>query len=347
MEFRSQSRQIFILLPLLLLVSGCPAPLPEAAPDFVHDVGDGPAPWSHDRFDESAGKFTFAVISDLNGGERAGVFEVAVAQLALLRPEFVVTVGDLIDGGTEDTEKLTREWRDFDARAAEMPAPIVHVGGNHDLTNVAMRDFWARRYGPRYSHFVFKNVLFLLLDSEDYGEERMREIYLARIEAIEILEGDEPEKAAETAYFNMPERLTGEIGDAQASYFEDILARNPDVHWSFLFMHKPVWLREDSHGLARIETALGDRPYTVFNGHYHNFSHQERDGRDYIMLGTTGGSQRADLDGAFDHITLVTVAEGAPSIAHLRLDGILDKTGRIPANGETLCFQASKCGLEE
>jgi len=31
----------------------------------------------------------------------------------------------------------------------------------------------------------------------------------------------------------------------------------------------------------------------------------------------------------------------------LRLDGILDKTGHIPADGDSLCFQASKCKDEE
>jgi hypothetical protein len=31
-------------------------------------------------------------------------------------------------------------------------------------------------------------------------------------------------------------------------------------------------------------------------------------------------------------------------VVNLRLDGILDKTGRIPAGGEALCFEAAKCG---
>jgi len=38
------------------------------------------------------------------------------------------------------------------------------------------------------------------------------------------------------------------------------------------------------------------------------------------------------------------VADDGPSIAHLRLDGILGKDGAIPGGGAALCFQASACG---
>jgi hypothetical protein len=46
---------------------------------------------------------------------------------------------------------------------------------------------------------------------------------------------------------------------------------------------------------------------------------------------------------AFDHVTLVTVDEGEPSIVNLRMDGILDKSGHIPMDGDDLCYQASAC----
>ena len=108
-------------------------------------------------------------------------------------------------------------------------------------------------------------------------------------------------------------------------------------------MHKPVWQREEEGGMQLIESALANRPYTVFNGHFHSYSHTDRKNRDYIILGTTGGSQNDKDLMSFDHLTLVTMDDNEPSIANLRLDGILDKTGKVPLNGDTLCFQASKC----
>lgn len=338
MTFDGSSLARLLPLPTLLLLTSCSGPPPQI---FRHDIATTAKPWSHDRFDDQEGKFTFAIISDLNGGERERVFEVAIAQLSLLRPDLILSVGDLIDGGSEDRAKLTREWDDFDARASQATAPVFHVGGNHDLTNQTMRDVWVERYGARYYHFVYRAVLFLVLDTEDYTDERMQEIYLARAAALEV---EDPEKYEQTEYYRMPERVTGEIGSSQSEYFQEVIANNPDVRWTMLFMHKPVWQREDEPDFAAIESALSGRPYTVFNGHFHTYSHSLKNGRDHIMLGTTGGGQSADSDMSFDHVTLVTMSGDEPSIAHVRLDGVLDRTGHIPAGGDNLCFQASKCG---
>ena len=49
---------------------------------------------------------------------------------------------------------------------------------------------------------------------------------------------------------------------------------------------------------------------------------------------------------SFDHVTLVTMTDEGPSIANLKLEGILDKTGHIPLDGDNLCFQASGCKTE-
>ncbi|NIQ55709.1 MAG: serine/threonine protein phosphatase [Gammaproteobacteria bacterium] len=329
------------LWPLLLVAAtACAAP---ATQNFHNDVTSSAKPWTHDDFDAEEGKFTFAVFSDLNGGERSGVFKVAVEQLSLLRPELILSVGDLIDGGTEDRERLRREWDHFDARASRARAPVFRVGGNHDLTNITMRRVWAERHGPRYYHFVYGNVLFLALDSEDYTPERLREIYDARAAYIEAQDAG-ADGLEEMEYYRMPERLTGEIGPEQSRYFLDVLDRHPDVRWTMLFMHKPVWLGDADPEFVAIESALANRAYTVFNGHFHRFSHTVKNGRDYIMLGTTGGGQGPSRPESFDHVTLVTVAGDGPSITHLKLEAILDETGRVPAGGDTLCFQAYECG---
>ena len=63
---------------------------------------------------------------------------------------------------------------------------------------------------------------------------------------------------------------------------------------------------------------------------------------DYIMLGTTAGGLGVDDPNGFDHFTLVRMATGKSVISHLRMDGVLDETGRIPAGGYSLSFKASK-----
>lgn len=329
------------LIPLLGIGLACAGPDPNAE-SFEHDITTAERPWTNEAFDNDADKFTFAVFGDLNGGERAGVFAVAVEQLSLLRPDLILSVGDLIDAATENVAALSAEWDHFDERAGRASAPVFRLGGNHDLTGQVLRDLWSQRYGPRYYHFLYKNVLFLVLDTEDHTDERMREIYDARAAAIEA-SAQGVEGASEMEYYSMPERITGNIGADQAGYFRTVLDDHPDVRWTMVFMHKPVWRDGQDPDFVAIESALADRPYTLFNGHLHTMSHTQRNGRDYIMLGTTGGGQSGSAM-AFDHVTLVTVGEGEPSIAHLRLDGILDKTGIVPEGGAGMCFQASACG---
>jgi hypothetical protein len=328
---------------LIVCVAGCAGPQRGAA-DFSHDFPGGPTPWLGDDFDASPERFSFAIISDLTGGEREGIFDIAVAQLNLLRPEFVISVGDLIEGETDQPPLLQQEWQVFDARAGRLRAPFFHVGGNHDLTGFPLRAVWEERFGQRYYWFRYGDALFLVMDSEDHSPQKMAQMFEARSEAIRLFDAGRTEEARLSKYMRMPERMTGWIGEEQVSYFLDVLEANEDVRWTFLFMHKPVWIRDDPKPFDALEAALQARPYTYFNGHYHSYSHAERYGRDYMTLGTTGGSQSATNDSAFDHITLVTVDDDGPSIATLRLDGILDKTGQLPLDGADRCFQASRCG---
>lgn len=309
---------------------------------FRHDIAGTALPWTHTRFDTSAARFTFAVVSDLNGGERPGVFDVAAAQLALLRPELVMSVGDLIDGPTPVDSTLAREWNDFDTRARAIPAPFFRVGGNHDLTGDVLRDAWKSRFGPTYYAFVYKQVLFLVLDTEDLTPARAQEIFVARTEAIQATRAGRTSTDG-LAYYQMPERVVGNIGAEQAAYVQQMLAKHADVRWTFLFFHKPVWRNADDAEFRAIEAALAERPYTVFSGHLHSYARTVRQGRDYFTLGTTGGSQNAADSLSMDHVTLVTMTATGPSIAHLRLDGILGSDGRIPRGGDSLCFRAARC----
>ena len=340
------SRTFSPVLMAIMFLSACGNP--ETTTNvFQHAFTSTATPWSHENFDAHPDKFTFAIFSDLNGGRRDGVFETAIAQLNLLRPELILSVGDLIDGGTEDRAQLNLEWDAFDADAGAAVAPVYYLGGNHDLTNLTMRAVWQDRYGARYYHFVYKNVLFLVLDTEDNSPERINEIFVARAAAIEILEGRVPGTWEETEYFNMPERQFGKIGAQQVAHVRQVLSEYDDVRWTFLLMHKPAWRRADDTGFSEIETALARRPYTVVNGHFHDYSHETRHGRDYISLATTSGAQNPASKMSFDHVTLVTMTDDGPVIGNLRLDGILDKTGHIPLDENERCYQASGCGGAE
>src|SRR5262245_32187792 len=89
-------------------------------------------PWTNLKLNNGPDTFRFAVGSDRTGGHRAGIFSKAVQQLNLMQPEFVLSVGDLIEGYTEDQEKLNAEWREFQGYVCQLQMPFFYVPGNHD-----------------------------------------------------------------------------------------------------------------------------------------------------------------------------------------------------------------------
>ena len=82
----------------------------------------------------------------------------AMPKINLLEPAFVVSVGDLIEGYTEDQARLDSEWDEFERFIGELESPFFYAAGNHDMSNAVMAETWQRRFGPSYYRFVYKNV---------------------------------------------------------------------------------------------------------------------------------------------------------------------------------------------
>ena len=103
-----------------------------SAADFHHGLS-GAKPWTSEAFLDDPQEFHFAIIGDLTGGERPNVYARAVERLNLLRPEFVMSVGDLVQGGGVDRAALQKQWKSFRDRTAKLEMPFFYVVGNHDI----------------------------------------------------------------------------------------------------------------------------------------------------------------------------------------------------------------------
>jgi hypothetical protein len=260
--------------------------------------GDAPVPWTSLAPADDPDAFRFAVVTDRTGEHRDGVFEGAMGKLNLVRPEFVVSVGDLIEGYTDDGAVLDREWNEIESFVGRLQMPFFYVPGNHDMSNAVMAEEWKSRFGPSFYHFTYKGVLFVALNSELFAMVHDRSASLPG-----------PWTQAE-----------------QMAFVERALAENRDVRWTFVLVHQPLWDSPQPHpDWTKIEALLADRPHTVFAGHFHRYAQQLRGGRQYITLATTGGGSRMRGTpwGEFDHVAQVTMAKEGPVIANLRLDGIL------------------------
>jgi hypothetical protein len=205
-----------------------------------------------------------------------------------------MSVGDLIDGYTTDTAQLRREWEEFDGFVEQLDMPFFYLPGNHDITNEVMERVWQDRLGPTHYFFVYRDVLFLCLNSEDQRRGSRR----------------------------------GSISDAQYDWIKRVLAEHTDVRWTMVFMHQPLWVQEvDPVRWFDVEKLLADRPHSVFAGHRHHYVKYERNQNNYYMLATTGGGSRlrGPQFGEFDHVVWVTMTKAGPIIANLQLEGIWDE----------------------
>ena len=281
--------------------------------------------------DGNSDKYSFAVISDLTGSERERVFDLAVEQINLLRPDFVIGVGDLVENGE------AKQFECFRSRAERLTMRFYYTPGNHDMADTG-EQYWQRELGRTYYHFRYKDTLFLVLNSEDVIENRelwpAREVVAPAYKAW-LEDGDYSGIEEIVKSMSWQGTQSGGLSSEQLDYFEKVLEENRDVRWTFAFLHKPLWQGDGTKSFARLEALLEGRDYTVFAGHVHNYRYAERDGKDYIRMSTTGGRWLSYVDELprdknFDHITYVTVSRGEPAIANLRLDGILTKEGALP-----------------
>lgn len=284
-----------------------------AAGEFQTELTGEKKPWTHERFLNEKSRFTFIIVPDRTGNERPGVFQEAIRKANLLQPHFIITVGDLIQGmmdkDFQSAEHLRAQWRELTAITARSEAPFFYVVGNHDIcrtrpgfprANETSRKVWEEFLGDRtYYYFIYRNVLFLCLNCMEGQDAR------------------DPQTS---------------VTAAQLQWAKDVLAKHPDVAWTFLFVHQPNFWGSDE--FEELEKVLVGRKYTAFAGDWHHYLKVRRQGRNYYVLGTAGGVSklRGVEYGEFDHLTHVTVTPKGPVVVNLKLDGIVDEDAVTAAN---------------
>jgi len=293
-------------------------------------------PWTAKEFQNDPAEFQFVIIGDRTGGANVqGTFKLAMKQLNLLQPEFVINVGDLIEGYSDQKSELNAEWDEVDTMLNELDMPFFRTPGNHDIANDVATQVWLDRYGASYYHFVYKDVLFLVLNTEDpprAAPEGMDE----KLALYNRLQTEDPAKAqAMLAEFMSDEAVVAalgksvEFGEEQLAFLKNVLAENDDVRWTFLFMHEPCW-ENPSESFKKVQKLLKGRGHTFFGGHLHYYDYDKIGGTEYITMGPAGASFHHEGPGNVDHITWITMTEPGPQIGNIALKGVFDRRGLDP-----------------
>jgi len=297
---------VFGFVGVVLVAAVALSEKPALEKELQIQIGDK-NPWTSLKMNNDPDDFRFAVVSDRTGGHRPKIFSQAMQQINLLQPEFVMSVGDLIEGYSDKSDKVEQEWTEFQSYVKRLQMPFFYVPGNHDITNAMQEKMYREKYRAPYYHFVYRNVLFLCLSSED-----------------------PPVKGNEDS---------PRFSKAQLDYMKKAIEDNSKAKWIFTFLHKPLWNEGTIaiNGWLDYEKLLVGKNHTVFAGHVHHYQKFQRNGMRYYSLATTGGGSklRGTAYGEFDHFAWVTMKKSGPIVANLLLDGILDDALQIPESDET------------
>ena len=230
--------------------------------------------------------FRMVILSDRTGGHTEGVYPAIIDEINLLRPDIVVTVGDQIEGYTDDMEAVSAEWDTVLAFLGELEAPWFLLAGNHDIWSDESDSLYTLKTGfATYYSFDHESTHFVILDN-------------SRLESW------------------------SDISAEQLTWLTEDLETHRASARIFVFYHKPFWAASTANGNpdAVHDLFVEYGVDAVFTGHYHHYFAGEYDGIPYSSIGSSGGHMyRADSEpvarGEFFQFAWATVGDGGHDLA--------------------------------
>jgi predicted phosphodiesterase len=230
----------------------------------------------------------FAILGDRTGGAQPGIYERIVQQIERLQPEFVITVGDMIEGPAPDRFETDRRWEHYKSLVGGLSMPVRYTPGNNDIWDDMSLEAYRKHIGEPVYSFDYDGYHFIVLDNS----------------RIEHTDGFPP---------------------GQLSWLEDDLRAHHDATQILVFYHKPFWFETTAEGrsdtLHRLFTMYGVD--AVFTGHYHAYFSDTYDGIRYTNVGSSGGYCTPGPTGLSYHFMWVTMEPDTLHLAPVILDAVL------------------------
>ena len=229
----------------------------------------------------------FAVIGDRTGEAQPNIYEQIIAEIEQIKPDFVLTVGDMIEGPAKDTVEINSRWQEYQSLIKKLSMPVYYVPGNNDIWDNTSYIFYERYVGKPYYSFDKYGIHFVMLD-------------VSRWDASKDIPKD------------------------QISWLINDLKKNQKASYTFVFYHKPFWADEIAQGkpdtLHQLFKNFGVD--AVFNGHTHEYFSGKIDNILYTCVGSSGGATDAGPTGILYHYTWVTVDKNGISIAPIKINSV-------------------------
>lgn len=202
---------------------------------------------------EPKNDFHFSILGDRTGGATPEIYGRVWREVDLLHPDFVINVGDTIEGGNDQTAEA--QWKDLtQVWLRYRQYPLYLTPGNHDIWSAWSRDLYEKQTGrPAFYGFSYQDAHFTVLDNS----------------------------------------RTNDLSAAQMKFLEEDLKANRSKRPKFVFFHKPYWIVFLKLGSGEFPLHKLVKQYGVdyvVSGHGHQFVRMVRDGIVYMEVGSSGGS---------------------------------------------------------
>jgi len=201
--------------------------------------------------------FEFAVVGDRTGGAVGNVFNEIIGEVKLLNPDFVINVGDLIEGYVEDISIINAQWDSVLNIIKDLPSKFYFVPGNHDIQNNQDREVFEKRTNcKRYYSFDYKNTHFIILDNS-------------------------------MTQWTMPQQMDEE----QINWLKADLEKNKNAENIFVFFHVPTWYNSFQNNIPDplVDLFKNYGVGIVFSGHNHSYTYLNQNNIEFIVVGSSGG----------------------------------------------------------
>ncbi len=207
---------------------------------------------------EPKNDFRFSIVGDRTGGATPQIFGRVWREIDMLHPDFVINVGDTIEGGGDQIAQTQwQELRPIWERYSHYP--LYFTPGNHDVFSETSKQLYEKETKrPAQYSFDYQEAHFTVLDNS---------------------------------------RST-ELSLDQLAFLEQDLERNKSKNPKLIFFHKPYWIGPIRLGTEMPLHTIAKKHGVahIISGHGHQFVRMVKDGIAYMEVGSSGGNMRAALE---------------------------------------------------
>lgn len=203
----------------------------------------------------AADDFRFVLLGDRTGEAQPAVYEKVWTAVSAVKPAFVVSVGDTIQGLNDAS--ASAEWREVLGILAPFRSiPLYLAAGNHDVWSDASERLFEKNTG-RPVHYSF-----------DRGP--------VHVTVLDDSRGDQ-------------------FSAGEMAFLEQDLKGHADRPVKFIVSHRPAWifrvlLRSPDFQLHQLARKYGVQ--YIIAGHVHQLLHYSLESVDYVSLPSAGGHLR-------------------------------------------------------